>query len=120
MWGGPPGPLVPLEASMHVAASIPNFVIMEEGNKETAEYKDIFTGGWKATLAHWEIPDGPGLGVNISPEFLRNHEVKATGGQAKRITSNRRFCGEIICNGNKSDASARRGSFVRGGQEDRD
>jgi L-alanine-DL-glutamate epimerase-like enolase superfamily enzyme len=67
-------------ASMHVAASIPNFVIMEEGSKETAEYKDIFTGGWKATLSQWEVPNGPGLGVDISPEFLRDHEVKGEGG----------------------------------------
>ena len=74
----PNGPIC-TAASMHVAASIPNFVIMEEGNKETAEYNNIFTGGWKATLAHWEIPDGPGLGVDISPEFLRDHEVKDTG-----------------------------------------
>jgi galactonate dehydratase len=75
----PNGPIC-TAASMHVAASIPNFLIMEEWNKETAEYKDIFTGGWKATLAQWEIPKGPGLGVDISPEFLRDHEVKGSGG----------------------------------------
>ena len=75
----PNGPIC-AAASMHVAASIPNFVIMEEGNKETAEYKDIFSNGWKATLAEWEIPKGPGLGVDISPEFLRDHEVKGSGG----------------------------------------
>jgi len=55
-------------------------VIMEEGSKETTEYKDIFVDGWKATLAHWEIPESPGLGVNISPEFLREHEVKGLEG----------------------------------------
>jgi L-alanine-DL-glutamate epimerase-like enolase superfamily enzyme len=67
-------------ARMHLAASIPNFVIIQEGSKETAEYKDIFTGGWTATLSHWEIPNGPGPGVDISPEFLRDHEVKGEGG----------------------------------------
>jgi len=75
----PNGPICSA-ASMHVAASIPNFVIMEEGSKATPEYKDIFADGWKATLAHWEIPESPGLGVNISPEFLREHEVKGAGG----------------------------------------
>ena len=75
----PNGPIC-TAASMHVAASIPNFVIMEEGTKETTEYNDIFINGWKATLAQWEIPKGPGLGVDISPEFLRDHEVKGSGG----------------------------------------
>jgi len=63
-------------ASMHVAASIPNFVIMEEGNKDTGQYKDIFVDGWKANLSHWEIPESPGLGVDFSPEFLREYQVK--------------------------------------------
>jgi galactonate dehydratase len=54
----PNGPIC-TAASMHVAASIPNFVIMEEESKETAEY-NIVTGGWKAMLADWGIPDGPG------------------------------------------------------------
>jgi L-alanine-DL-glutamate epimerase-like enolase superfamily enzyme len=66
---------------MHVAASIPNFVIMEEGNKQTAEYKNIFTGWMRSPRWRiWEIPDGPGRGVDISPEFLRDHEVNGTGG----------------------------------------
>ena len=71
----PNGPIC-TAASMHVAASIPNFLIMEEGSQNTAEYKDIFVDGWKATLAHWEIPESAGLGVDISPSFLREHEVK--------------------------------------------
>jgi galactonate dehydratase len=75
----PNGPIC-TAASMHVAASIPNFVIMEEGTKETTEYKDIFVDGWKATLSHWEIPESPGLGVDISPEFLRAHEIRGAGG----------------------------------------
>ena len=74
----PNGPIC-TAASMHVAASIPNFVIMEEGNQETGEYKDIFVDGWKPTLAYWEIPESPGLGVDISPAFLREHEVKSAG-----------------------------------------
>jgi galactonate dehydratase len=71
----PNGPIC-TAASMHVAASIPNFVIMEEGTKDTGQYKDIFVDGWKATLSHWEIPESPGLGVDFSPEFLREYQVK--------------------------------------------
>lgn len=71
----PNGPIC-TAASMHVAASIPNFLIMEEGNKQTEQYKDIFVGGWQQSLAHWEVPEGPGLGVDLTPEFLREYEVK--------------------------------------------
>jgi len=65
-------------ASIHVAASIPNFLIMEEGGsyRETQLYNAVFKGGWKADLGHWEIPDGPGLGVDLSPEFLREYQAK--------------------------------------------
>jgi galactonate dehydratase len=71
----PNGPIC-TAASMHVAASIPNFLIMEEGNTQTAEYKDVFRDGWKATLSHWVAPESAGLGVDLSPEFVRAHEVK--------------------------------------------
>jgi galactonate dehydratase len=74
----PNGPLC-TAASMHLAASIPNFLIMEEGSQETAEYKEIFVDGWKPTLSEWQVPESPGLGVNISPEFLREHEIKGIG-----------------------------------------
>lgn len=72
----PNGPVC-TAASMHLAASIPNFLIMEEGNKETASYADVFVGGWDQGLDEWTVPTGPGLGVDLSPEFLREHEVRA-------------------------------------------
>jgi galactonate dehydratase len=71
----PNGPVC-TAASMHLAASIPNFLIMEEGNKETAQYKDVFVGGWNQKLDYWEVPEAPGLGVDFAPEFLREHQVK--------------------------------------------
>lgn len=71
----PNGPVC-TAASMHVAASIPNFLIMEEGNKDTAEYNDIFAGGWKQSLKEWRVPEAPGLGVDFSPQFLRDHSVR--------------------------------------------
>ncbi|HYM10917.1 MAG TPA: mandelate racemase/muconate lactonizing enzyme family protein [Bryobacterales bacterium] len=71
----PNGPIC-TAANMHVAASIPNFLIMEEGSKETAQYNDIFAGGWKPTLGEWKVPNAPGLGVDLSPAFLREYAVK--------------------------------------------
>lgn len=73
----PNGPVC-TAASIHVAASIPNFLIMEEGGayREPQLYNAVFKGSWKADLAHWDIPNSPGLGVDLSPEFLREHQVK--------------------------------------------
>jgi galactonate dehydratase len=72
----PNGPLC-TAATMHVAASIPNFVIMEEGNTKGAkDYNDIFIGGWKENLSEWTIPEAPGLGVDLSPAFLKERSVK--------------------------------------------
>ena len=71
----PNGPVC-TAASMHIAASIPNFLIMEEGARDTSDYNSIFVGGWRPTLAHWEIPEAPGLGVDFSPEFVRERQVK--------------------------------------------
>lgn len=72
----PNGPVC-TAASIHVAASIPNFLIMEEGATSTPEYNDIFVGGWKANLAEWPVLEAPGLGVDFSPAFLREHTVKS-------------------------------------------
>ncbi|MBI3679738.1 MAG: mandelate racemase/muconate lactonizing enzyme family protein [Acidobacteria bacterium] len=71
----PNGPIC-TAASMHVAASIPNFLIMEEGNRQTEQYQRIFKDGWKHSFSHWEVPESPGLGVDLTPEFLREYEVK--------------------------------------------
>jgi L-alanine-DL-glutamate epimerase-like enolase superfamily enzyme len=49
---------------------------MEEGNTQTAQYKDVFKDGWKANLSHWEIPESAGLGVDLSPQFIKEFEVK--------------------------------------------
>ncbi|MDE0627483.1 MAG: mandelate racemase/muconate lactonizing enzyme family protein [Bryobacterales bacterium] len=72
----PNGPVC-TAASIHLAASIPNFLIMEEGNRETGQYDEIFFDGWNQGLDEWSIPAGPGLGIDLTPEFLREYEVKA-------------------------------------------
>ena len=72
----PNGPIC-AAASIHLAASIANFLIMEEGNKETEQYEDIFLDGWRQGLGEWRIPAGSGLGVDLTPEFLREYQVKS-------------------------------------------
>ena len=70
----PNGPVC-AAASMHIAASIPNFLIMEEGNRQTEQYDDIFLDGWNHSLVEWNVPESPGLGIDLTPEFLREFTV---------------------------------------------
>jgi galactonate dehydratase len=71
----PNGPVC-TAASIHIAASIPNFTIMEEGSTNTQLYQQLFKDGWKSSLSHWEIPESPGLGLDFPPEFVRENTVK--------------------------------------------
>lgn len=71
----PNGPVC-TAASIQVAASIPNFLIMEEGFRETSDYQQLFVGGWKATLSSWEVPTAPGIAIDLSPEYVRDHQIK--------------------------------------------
>ena len=50
---------------------------MEEGGsyRDALQYNAVFAGGWKADSAYWDIPNRPGLGVDLSPEFLREYQV---------------------------------------------
>jgi hypothetical protein len=50
---------------------------MEEGNTQVQEYNDVFAGGWKPTLAEWQVPEAPGLGIDFSDAFLKDHAVAA-------------------------------------------
>ena len=70
----PNGPIC-TAASMHLATSIPNFLIMEEGNTRTEEYRDIFIDGWNQSLGEWTLPQRPGLGVDLTAAFLREQEI---------------------------------------------
>ena len=51
-------------------------LIMEEGNTNPKDYNDIFVDGWKPNLAEWSVPEAPGLGVDFSPQFLKERTVK--------------------------------------------
>lgn len=71
----PNGPIC-TAASLHIAASSPNFLIMEEGNTRVEQYNDIFLSGWKPTLSAWRVPEDPGLGIDFKPDFLREFTIR--------------------------------------------
>jgi galactonate dehydratase len=70
----PNGPIC-TAASLHLATSIANFLILEQGASNTAAYKEIFPGGWKESLAEMWVPEVPGIGVDFPPAYVKEHGV---------------------------------------------
>lgn len=69
----PNGPVC-TAAAQHFVTSIANFLILEGGGSHPG-YKDIYTGGWKETLAEQWVPEVPGLGVDFTPAYLKDHAM---------------------------------------------
>ena len=70
----PNGPIC-TAASLHLVTSIANFLILEQGASNTAAYSEIFPGGWKESLSEMWVPEVPGIGVDFSPAYLREHAL---------------------------------------------
>jgi len=68
----PNGPIC-TAASLHLVTSIANFLILEQGASNTAAYREIFPGGWKESLSEMWVPEVPGVGVDFSPAYLKEH-----------------------------------------------
>lgn len=84
----PNGPLCTL-ASIHACLSIPNFLILEFFEPDEAVFREIVVGG-----LHWDkgavYPvTAPGLGVNITDDFLRKYRFdEAKTDEMERRTFN--------------------------------
>ena len=70
----PNGPIC-TAASLHLVTSIANFVILEQGASNTAAYNEIFPGGWKESLSEMWVPEVPGIGVDFSTAYVKEHAV---------------------------------------------
>jgi galactonate dehydratase len=68
----PNGPICTI-ASMHACFSIPNFLILEFFEPDEAIFREIVVSGWKADKGAVYPVTAPGLGVNITEDFLRKH-----------------------------------------------
>jgi galactonate dehydratase len=68
----PNGPVCTI-ASMHACFSIPNFLILEFFEPDEAIFREIVVSGWKADKGVVYPVTAPGLGVNITEDFLRKH-----------------------------------------------
>jgi galactonate dehydratase len=65
----PAGPICTL-AAMHLAASIPNFYILEEMEMERELRDRLCTNPVVCVDGHFELPTAPGLGTNLRLEAL--------------------------------------------------
>jgi galactonate dehydratase len=70
----PNGPVC-TAASLHISVSIPNFIILEQGATDTSMYKEFFAGGWTPSNSEMHVPEAPGLGLDFSPQFVKEHSV---------------------------------------------
>jgi galactonate dehydratase len=69
----PNGPLCTL-ASMHLCFSIPNFLILEFFEKDEPVFKDLVVGGLKRDVSGVYPTTAPGLGANVTEDFLRKYK----------------------------------------------
>jgi galactonate dehydratase len=67
------GPIC-LAAHLHLGASLPNYLILEEGDTNPEVCTELF-GSWHDSRAFFLPPEGPGLGLRISEAFVREHRV---------------------------------------------
>ena len=68
----PMGPIA-TAANVHLCATIPNFLILEYTPDDTDERLDIIDEPVKVTGGYFEIPDKPGLGVELRKDGLEKH-----------------------------------------------
>jgi galactonate dehydratase len=68
--GGP----VSTAASLHLGAAIPNFKVLEHFNDFTEAYvKAAAPGNPEVVDGHFALPSGPGLGVVLNEDVVREH-----------------------------------------------
>ena len=71
----PGGPICAL-AAMHLAAAIPNFLVLEQMEGERALRDELCTEPVRYEKGHFSLPTGPGLGTDLRLEVLRDRAFK--------------------------------------------
>ena len=71
----PNGPIAGA-AALHYDISIPNFVIQEEMSGAVPWYDDVVSTPMRRVGSAWQIPYGPGLGVEINEVEAAKHPFK--------------------------------------------
>lgn len=68
----PMGPVAGV-VGLHFGAAVPNFVILEEASGTVPWYDDVVDSPIRRVDGYWQIPDRPGLGVEINEIEARKH-----------------------------------------------
>ncbi|MAF12031.1 mandelate racemase [Candidatus Poribacteria bacterium] len=71
----PGGPICNL-AAMHLAASIPNFLVLEQMEGERALRDELCTEPVRYEDGHFHLPTGPGLGTDLNLEVLKGRDFR--------------------------------------------
>ncbi len=71
----PGGPICTL-ASMHLAAAIPNFLVLEQMEGERSLRDELSTQPVRFVDGHFELPTGPGLGTDLNLEVLNGRAFR--------------------------------------------
>ncbi|MCU0831400.1 MAG: galactonate dehydratase [Rhizobiaceae bacterium] len=74
----PHNPLGPIAsaAALHFAVSTPNFIIQEEMSGAVQWYDDVVQGPVRRIDGAWQVPEGPGLGVEVDEAVAAAHPFK--------------------------------------------
>ena len=75
----PHNPLGPIAgvAALHFAVSTPNHVIQEEMVGAVPWYFDVVRGPIKMIDGHWQVPQAPGLGIDVDEIICARHPYAA-------------------------------------------
>lgn len=84
----PNGPICTI-ASMHACFSIPNFLILEFFEPDETVFRELIPGGLRGDKGALYPVTGPGLGINVTDEFLRKYKFdEAKTDEMERRTFN--------------------------------
>jgi galactonate dehydratase len=74
----PHNPLGPIAgaAALHFAVSTPNFVIQEEMVGQVPWYDAVVSTPIRMVDGHWQVPDRPGLGIEVNEQEAARHPFK--------------------------------------------
>lgn len=74
----PHNPLGPLAgvAALHFDIATPNFVIQEEMVGAVPWYQEVLQGPIRMVDGHWQVPEAPGLGIEIDEAVAARHPFR--------------------------------------------
>ncbi|MBN1402526.1 MAG: mandelate racemase/muconate lactonizing enzyme family protein, partial [Anaerolineae bacterium] len=70
-WNGP----ITLAAGAHVAATLPSLLMHEYHIQLKGVLEDTLVGGYRYDPQFFDVPETPGVGIELSDEYVRAHRI---------------------------------------------